>query len=141
MTTTAAFVGEWSVLRQNDASPRTYVELCNVTDLSGFGAANALVRATNTCSGGAEEYISGLSDGQEFTITTNYELSDETRYAMLDDVDNKTTRAFKISFDEGSPIESYLFNAVCLSWELQPSLSDPNRMVFGFKISGVITHP
>jgi hypothetical protein len=138
--TTAAFVGEWDLYRQNDATPTLYVRLCNVTDLSGFGAANALVRATNTCSNGSEEYISGLSDGQEFSVTTNYELGDETRAEMLDDVDNKVTRGFKIAFS-GSPTEEYLFSAVCLSWELQPSLSDPNRMVFGFKISGAITHP
>lgn len=138
---TEAFVGEWFVYRGNGASPEVFSKVCNVTDLGGLGAQNALVRATNTCSNGSEEYISGLSDGQEFTATTNYHMSDETRNAMLDDVDNKATRNFQVRFENGSPTETYAFAAVCLGWELQPSLSDPNRIVFTFKITGAITHP
>ncbi|HMU15813.1 MAG TPA: hypothetical protein PKC95_00080 [Thauera aminoaromatica] len=139
--TTQAFVGEWFFYRGNGASPEVFTKICNVTDLGGFGAQNALVRATNTCSGGAEEYIPGLSDGQEFTLTTNYEMSDETREAMMDDVDNKATRNFQVRFENGSPSEIYAFACACIGWEMQPSLSDPNRLIFTFKISGAITHP
>jgi hypothetical protein len=139
--TTEAFVGEWFVYRGDGASPEVFSKICNVTDLGGLGAQNALVEATNTCSDGSKEYIPGLADGAEFTLTTNYHMSDEVRGAMMDDVDNKATRHFQVRFENGSPTETYAFSVACLGWELQPSLTDPNRVVFTFKISGAITHP
>lgn len=138
--TTEAFVGKMYLERGDTGSPIAYERVCQIFGIGGLGQTNALVDATTFCSGGVNEYISGLADGSEVTLNANFETSAQILRDMIDDVKQKRTRAFRvIADDEVNPGVHFYFNAVCLSWQLGPSVDGKNTIDFGVKISGDIT--
>jgi len=136
--TTDAFVGQMFFQRGNGATPEVFTRICQVFGISGLGEKNDLVEATTFCSGGSKEYIGGLADGEEITIEGNYEQGDTNLLAMITDVKNKATRNFRLSVEDDSPSETFSFAGVCLSWAINPSVSDKNTISFGIKISGAV---
>jgi hypothetical protein len=137
--TTAAFVGKMYLERGEDGSPTVYTRVCQIFGIGGLGQTNALVDATTFCSGGVNEYIGGLADGSEVTLNANFETSAQILRDMITDVKNKVTRSFRVIADDeiSQPVVFY-FNAVCLSWQLGPSVDSKNTIDFGIKISGDI---
>jgi len=136
--TTNAFVGGIKLWREKPGSPGEYTAICQVTDISGLGQTNPLLDATTFCST-AREYIGGLPDGTEMTLTLNFERDATVEFDMIRDVQAQATRGFRVTVEEGSPAIKFDFDGLCLSWTLNPSVSDINQIVFGLKISGDIT--
>jgi hypothetical protein len=141
--TTNAFVGKVFLERGDGGSPETYTRVCQIYGIGGLGQTNALVDATTFCSGGNREYIAGLADGSEVTLNANFETAAFGASAlkeMIDDVTDRITRAFQVVLDDGvNPAVTLSFNAICLSWELGPSIDNKNTINYSVKISGSIT--
>lgn len=141
--TTKAFVGGVYLARGGGGSPETFTRICQVFGLSSFGAKNTLVDATTMCSGGAMEYISGLSDGSEIAADMNYESLDAVQLAMIDQVAAKAIGDFVLQVEgttAGVTDVTFAFQARYLGWELKPSVAGKNTITFSLKISGPITH-
>lgn len=137
--TTNAFVGKVYLAVGNGASPEIYTRFCEVDDISGIGVKNDTVDATTFCSGGVKEYIPGLGDGNEITISANYTLLDRAvQEGLIDDVEGKITRAFEIQVGDNSPHEYFQMNLAMLSWEFDPSVSAKNAIKWTGKITGPI---
>lgn len=115
-----------------------YVRVCQVQGISGFGETNELVDATTFCSNGSREYIGGLADGEEMTLTMVFE-NDSVLAAMRTDVRNKTNKNGRLVVDAGSPSLIFTFAYTPLGWVLNPSVEDVNRIDYTLKISGTIT--
>lgn len=137
--TTEAFVGNVFFERGNGGTPEVYTRICQVREISGLGQTNDLVDVTTFCSEGSREYIGGLADGEEVTIGMNYETSSAQIAAMIADVNNKATRAFRLVIDSGSPSVIISFSAAAIGWVLNPAVDDANQISFTLKISGDIT--
>lgn len=116
----------------------SYVRVCQVQGISGFGETNEQVDATTFCSNGSREYIGGLADGEEMTLTMVFE-NDATLAAMRTDVRNKTNKTGRIVVDAGSPSMIFSFTYTPLGWVMNPSVEDVNRIDYTLKISGTIT--
>jgi hypothetical protein len=126
--------------RGDDASPVAYTRMCHVFSISGLGETNALVETTDFCSGGNREYIGGLADGTELTIEANYDALDSGLSQLITDAKNKTIHDYRIQVEDGgSPQTNFTFEAIPLSWTLNPSVDDRNTISFTYKISGSIT--
>ena len=134
--TTEAFVGNVFFERNGGSG---FVRICQVRDISGVGQTNDLVDVTTFCSEGSREFIGGLADGEEITIGMNYETSSTQIQAMIDDVNAKATRSYRLVIDSGSPSKIISFSAASIGWVLNPAVDDANQISFTLKISGDIT--
>src|SRR5690349_10405202 len=137
---TGAFISGYTFSRSNGDSPDTYTDFPEVIEISGFGQSNELVEATHFQSGGTREFINGLSDGQEFTVTCNRLPDNTVQTNAIADVGNKTGRTYRIVETDGrGNVETFGFHGVPMSWGIGPQVDDRATIVFGFKISGPIT--
>lgn len=137
--TTSAFVGDFTFAVATVSSPASYDTLTECFSISGLGATNELVDATHFGSGGSREYVSGLSDGVEFSVECNYVQNDTVQERVIADVAAKNTVACKVTITDGSPESTLTFSAVALGWQISPAVDDRNTISFTFKISGSIT--
>lgn len=145
-TEKTGFVGGVFLQRGDGGSPEIYTKVCSVFSISGLGETNDQVESTTFCSGAYKEYIAGLSDGAQITLECNFRAdgSDEqiTQQSMIADVKAKALRSFEISADgdgDGADNIRFTFQAVCLSWTLNPSPSAKNSISFGVKVSGPVS--
>lgn len=137
---TGAFISGYTVQRSSGGSPETYADVPEVIEISGFGQSNDLVDATHFGSDGVREYINGLSDGQEFTVTSNRLPDNAVQSNMINDVGNKAVTTYRIVETDGrGNTETFQFAAVAMSWGVGPQVDDRATIQFTFKISGDIT--
>ncbi len=136
---TQANISNFKIEIGDAASPEVFTAIEEVLSIGGFGKANELVDVTNFDSGLTKEYIAGLADGQEVTIEANYYAGASGQQALKTAVDGGLTRNFRIINEVPSPDETFNFAAVCLSWVIDPSPTEQNRITFAVKISGDIT--
>lgn len=136
---TSAFIGGLTFQRGNGASPEVYSTVTETSTLGGFGKTNPLVDVTSHDST-AREYIAGLADGSELSVEGNrVHSSPSVQDALIADVDAGTTRNFKITLTDGTTPIVYTFAAVCLSWNITPSVDDKTTIAYTLKITGAIT--
>lgn len=134
----ADFIGGVTVNIGDGADPEVFTSLGGVTDVSGVGQNNPLVDVTDFDST-AREYIGGLADGTEPSLTVNTDLGDANQNLLLDDVENKRNRTFQIVASDGSQTLTLTFDAVVLGWDFAPSFDNVNQYNLSVKISGAIT--
>ena len=137
--TTSAFVGDFTVGVATVDSPASYDSLPEVISISGLGATNELIDATHFGSNGSREYISGLADGVEISVESNYVQNNVIQERVISDVAAKNTVNVQVTVTDGSPNTTFTFAAVALGWTLNPAVDDRNTITFVFKISGAIT--
>lgn len=137
---TSAFISGYTVKRSSGGSPETYADVPEVIEISGFGQTNDLVDATHFGSDGVREYISGLADGQEFSVTCNRLVDNSVQSNMMNDVGNRAVTTYQIVETDGrGNTETFQFAAVAVSWGVGPAVDDRATIVFALKISGDIT--
>lgn len=139
---TDAILSNILVERQDaTTSPVSYDALEEVTDLSGVGETAPLVRATHFQSD-SEEYIAGLADGDEISISCNrVHTSPSTQDQLVADKGSTITVRITDTDTSVSPntTEVYTFQAVVLGWNITPQLGDVNKINYTLKISGGVT--
>ena len=137
---TGAFISGYTFSRSNGDSPDTFSDFPEVIELSGFGQSNDLVEATHFGSNGVREYINGLSDGEEISVTCNRLPDNTVQTNAIADVGSKIIRTYRITEqDSRGNSETFTFAAAPMSWGIGPQVDDRATIVFGFKISGPIT--
>lgn len=133
---TAATISNWSFQLGSSASPQVLTAIEEVTDFPNFGVDNELVEVTNFDSGGSKEYIAGLADGVEFTITSNYIPNAAAQVIAMVAAEAKATRLFRAIYTGSSPQLQWNCSVVCLGYTLGPSHSEANTIEFKYKITG-----
>ena len=121
-------------------SPHVYTPVENLTELPGFGETNPDVKTTNFDSD-AQEYIAGLSDGSEFTITCSRTHESPSIQDSLIASKGTNLNLQIVHTDKSvSPntTRTYTFLAVNKGWELDPQVEDKNSINFTFRVTGAI---
>lgn len=137
---TAANISNWQFYIGTAASPQVLTAIEEVTEVTGFGHTNDLIEVTNFDSPtGTKEFIAGLADGDEFTVTCNYLPAATHQPVVMTAVDNGDTRLARADYTGASPNKTFSFSAVCLGWSLGPNTTEANTLTFTFKVSGDIT--
>jgi hypothetical protein len=135
-----AFVGKAYIAVGNGASPEVFTRYCEVDDIGGIGTKNDQVEVTTFCSGGDKEYVPGLGDGNEISLSANYSLDNDTQEQLIGNVEDKDTINMQLQMGDDSPIaRTFQFRVAMLSWEIDPSVSKQNVIKFTGKITGGIT--
>jgi hypothetical protein len=133
-----AFIGQIFFERESDNSPGEYERICEVYEISGIGETNSEEDVTTFCSEGSREYIAGLSEGANPSITCLYKQANAAIQSLIDDVKGKANHNYRLAVEESSPTEYFTMEMVPLSWELGPNVETKNSIVFGFRISGPV---
>ena len=136
---TNAYIKGWTFNVDTDGSP-TYAAISEVTEVSGLGASTPLVDVTHFAST-SKEYIGGLADGSEISVTCNFLANDTTQDALTGAGYNGSGKTFGMQFitTDGTNSITYTFDVVNLGYEITPAIDDKNSIAFTFKISGAIT--
>lgn len=138
---TKANISRWK-FRLGDGSPPQYTDVEEVKTVTGLGKTNKLIDVTSFDSpAGTMEYIAGLSDGEQITVTCNRipnESPESQQQLLMAAVDAGETKPFQIAYTGVSPEETFEFLGVCISWKLTPSTTAENQIEFVVKISGDI---
>jgi len=139
--TTNAYLSNIKVELVGTDSPITYSELEEVMGGVQVGESAPLVDVTHLQST-SREYISGLADGDEFSLECNMSPNSpsiQQQFIAL----KGSTRSLRVTSTDlsTSPNTSrtYTFSSVFLGWSLQPAVGEQDKITFNFKISGGIT--
>tara|TARA_R100000951_G_scaffold23528_1_gene19720 strand:- start:8817 stop:9236 length:420 start_codon:yes stop_codon:yes gene_type:complete len=135
---TNAYIKGWTF--EIETAAATFSDFSEVTEVSGLGASTPLVDVTHFAST-AKEYIGGLSDGSEISVTCNFLANDTVQDALTGAGYNESGATFGLKFTttDGTNSIVYTFDVVNLGYEITPAIDDKNSIAFTFKISGAIT--
>ena len=136
----SAFIAGLTVKVAGAGSPSAYAAVEEVISMSNLGKTNPLVDVTSFDST-AKEYIAGLADGVEITLECNYYPGATNQTVLKNNVDSGTNTNMQVLIDDGStsPITTFTFTVVPLSWVITPQVEDRNTITFTLKITGAIT--
>lgn len=132
------------VARGDGASPEVFTDIAEVIDVSPPSMTKDQVEATHTDSpDGFREYIPGLKDGGEFSLTMNFlpnnATQNNTSGGLLNDFINETSsRNWRIQFP-GSPFTYWTFKATVIGYEPATPIDDRMTAVVTFKVAGAPT--
>lgn len=123
-------------------SPWVYNTVPNAMEGLEIGEVSPLVRVSNFLST-SEEYIGGLPDGVDFSVTCARDFDDSPNIQALLKSFKGLTKSFRavVSDKSGSPIvgENLTFDAVILGWRSVFAVGEADKVAFDFKISGGVT--
>lgn len=137
----SAFIKGWTF--NYDSAPSgsaNFLAISEVSEVSGLGQTFPQVDVTSFDSS-SKEYIAGLADGAEISVTCNYLTNDTSHDALIGGADHAPGKSFNLQFvsTDGTDSKTFLFGVVNLGYEITPAIDDKNSIVFNFKISGDIT--
>lgn len=140
---TAARLGYGTKLYRGDGgTPETFELIAEIKEIGDFGAERELVEATNHDSPDFfREYILGLKDGSEFTVTVNwnpgYDLHNP-QTGLIGDFDAATPANFQLRFPT-VPVVIAEFAALVRAWTINPPVDAILDLMLTFKVTGDIT--
>jgi hypothetical protein len=143
MPTPDEFLGGLSVLiNRTDTSPLGYDLIEKIFTAAGFGQSVPEVKTTNFESA-AQEYIGGLKDGNDFSISCNrvHVTNSCQDFLELTSVGSVLSMRVIMRKTDVSPnlIRRYDFSVLNKGASNDPQVEDKNTITFNFKITGPIT--
>lgn len=122
-------------------SPVTYQNVEEVRTVGGLGHTGSQVDVTNFDSAaGFREFIAGLKEGREVTVTCNRLASgNAVQLSLIASANAGQNRNFKLTHTAQSPQLVVSFAAAVLGYTYLPSATDPNSLEFQLKISGALS--
>ena len=151
MTTKAQLgIGTFLQYGDNSASPETFTTLAEVKDGPTWSVTRELLEVTNQDSPNqSREYILGLKDGSEFTVTCNMAGDGtgtgdaghhESHDVVLGIQEAGTARTWRVLETlANSDIREWRFEALVLGYEVDASPGTEKTVAFTFKITGDVT--
>lgn len=121
------------------ASPEVFTAIGNIVDHDGPSKENPEVDVTDLNSS-AKEYIPGLVDNGEITITVNFDPSNASHDRLLDDLDGRISRNYQITWPV-SPALNWTFNAFVKSFSQRSGVDQPLQGTVTLRINGAVTRP
>lgn len=142
--TTNAFLSNITIELNTSAasvSPETFVTVPEVNDFPGFGESTPLEDVTHFQST-SREYIGGLADGDEFTMSCNRVHNSPNYQDTLIGLKG-LTRKMRVTETNTSvsPNTStvFTFDVVILGWSLAPGVGGKQGINFNFKVTGGVS--
>jgi predicted secreted protein len=132
MTASAAERGYGAVLKKT----ATDAAIVEITDIGDFGATRADIDVTSHDSDdGAMEYIAGMIEGGEITVSGNFISSDTSGQiaAIATDIGTATLYSYTIILPSAS---TFVFTGYVKSYKLKSDLKGALKVTLTFKISG-----
>jgi predicted secreted protein len=121
------------------ASPEVFTKVAEVLSVGGPSLSRDTPEATHTDStAGYKEFIAGMKDGGEVTVTMNFLPADATQKlsgGLLGDFATDTLINYKITFPS-SPTVAWTFAGLMTGFEPDVPIDDRMTASVSFKVSG-----
>lgn len=116
-----------------------FTEVPKINSMDGLGQTSPDINVS-TWESGAEEYISGLADGDEITVNMNKLVDNPVQDGLIADAKQKVNRNFELAVDDSTKTETFLFTLSLKSWKFIPGgNTEKHTIEVTGKISGEIT--
>lgn len=142
MATGAKIGRKAQFLREDTVGGGTYTAIAEIKSISGPNVARDAVEATsNDSSDDFAEFIPGIADAGEVTLTLNARPDNATHGAasgLAYDADNGTARAYQVKFPQFNAVSppTLTFTAFCTGFEITSETRSVVTCVAKFKITG-----
>lgn len=135
----------------------TEYNVAELVDITVPSITKDTIEITNHASGGIREYMGGLVDFGEVSVTVNYNYEDGDAGTAATDsnhrglraltevaFDKTTDREFKIEFPDGADtnttLETQTFTGIVTGFEMETPIDDVVKATFTIKVSGSVTY-
>jgi len=105
-----------TIARGDGASPEVYTIIPQLTSINPIGQSRGLIDVTNLSSP-AREYMKALEDGDEISVTAQYDPGDTVHAALRGDMAAELPRNFRITLTD-SPPTTVTFSAHVTQWQI-----------------------
>ncbi|GEC02952.1 hypothetical protein SSP24_06070 [Streptomyces spinoverrucosus] len=124
--------------KRDSTGAGAFVAIANVSDISGPERSREAIEVTAHDSPDEyREFVKGLKDGGEVTITINYDPGDTSHSALDGDFEEKDLRAYQVVILPGDPDEhTWDFTALITDLGDAFPIDDKMEREATFKISG-----
>lgn len=141
MATNASLgIGTTYAVYDTSVSPEAYTDLGEVTNIDLGTDEIELIDVTHMDSpNNTREYIAGLKDGGEVTLTLNYDPSNATDVLLRDLQTAGTTVNHRVTFNDGSPATTLTYPAIVRSIGRQVPVDSRMEMTVTIKKAGAET--
>ena len=138
---TNAFISGITLEVGDSASPENFAPLEEMRELSGVGSQRELINVTHFASNNIAEFIAGIQEGAEMTISCNKNLTATVQQSLITDARNpvSVTRNIQVKVTDGTTTKTLAFAAVISGEELGPNVESENRQNYTMKITSAIT--
>lgn len=133
---TSANIGDFEFRIGDSSSPEVFTKVAEVLSISPFGRTNPLLPVTNFDSGGSQEYIAGLADGDEVTLEVNFIGGNTSQQDFAKKVRVGTNFNIQIVYTGASPNLVFASAVTPIRGAVAPSATEQNRRLFAVKLSG-----
>lgn len=133
---TEATIGHGTLFKRGNADgpPETFTALGEILDISGPDMTKDTIDATHMASTDRyREFISGLRDGGEVTVTCNFVPGGTTIANALTDFQADVPRSYQILWEDGSDLT---FEAHMTGPAVTAPLDDKMSATFTYKVTG-----
>lgn len=122
------------LMRGDGASPETFTEIADPTDISGPGLSRDTIEVTSHGSPNQyKEYVGGLKDGGEVSVDINYQPA--LHDLLVDDLDDDAPRNYELHFPDPD-LTVWAFAAVMTGFEPDAPHDDKLAATVTFQVSG-----
>jgi len=127
------------VLKRGDgADPEVFTAIGELTGIDGVGSGTSAEIDVTTLSSTAKEFILGLKDEGEVTLTMNLDTANAPQTGLRTDRDNKTLRNFELTLTDSGPTV-ITFSAYVKNFPLGISVDSQITLSLALRISGPVT--
>lgn len=98
-----AFSGQGTIIARADvATPTVFTTIAEIKSIAGPGGASTTLDTT-TLSSTAKEFVPGLKDNGEVSLSLNFVPGDTGQQQMIDDQENLEMAIYKITYSDKRP--------------------------------------
>ncbi len=136
-----AFSGQGTIIARADpgATP-TFVTIAEIKSISGPGGASTTLDTT-TLSSTAKEFVPGLKDNGEVSLSVNFVPGDAGQQQMIDDQENLTMAVYRITYADKKPTggTTATFNAYVTNFSPSIGVDALSTADVSLRVSGGVT--
>lgn len=113
----AIYVADGATIGRGDgASPEVFTTIAQVRTIGTVGLNRGLIDVTNLSSA-AREYKKAIVDGQEISLSIQYDPDDTGHAGLRTDCSAEVSRNYRITLTD-SPAQTITFAAMAMNWTL-----------------------
>ena len=137
--TSTAIVARGTTIAYYDTttSPNAYVNIPNISSVSGPSSTTGEIEVTDLYST-AKEYLLDLVDNGTVSLTGRFDPSDATQGVLETANAAGTALTFRISFPQVSPTVTYTFTARVSEFSRDATAGDASNLTVGLRVTGAV---
>jgi hypothetical protein len=133
-----AFSGQGTIIARADLdTPSVFVDIAEIKSIAGPGGASTTLDTT-TLSSTAKEFVPGLKDNGEVSLSVNFVPGDLGQQQMIDDQENLQMAVYRITYADKKPTggSTATFNAYVTNFSPSVGVDALSTADVSLRVSG-----